>query len=322
MRNDSRRVRILRLGQAADEVGYNLSITLNAVQDYFEFVNDEVVTPLPGGAGRGRSPIHVAELREVVLAQCRARFPDEYPIAITDVRLKEEYSSAFDTEVAVVTMHARAAAAPNFSLQRYLIYHVVDILMTRYVDLTWHAKAIGCLADYIDNLSEMQAGIARCEYCVACRRKIIATVSAGGISLSQVAAIFRMLDFAAERRRCFVLMPFDRAFDDTYARGVKPAVTRVGWECARADEIFQAREIMSMVWEEIMRADLIVADLTGRNPNVYYELGFAHALGKNTILLAQDLQDVPFDLRHRRLVEYSPDRGGHAALRKSIAQYL
>ena len=67
-----------------------------------------------------------------------------------------------------------------------------------------------------------------------------------------------------------------------------------------------------------MRADLIVADLTGQNANVFYEMGFAHALNKDTILLTQTIGDVPFDLRQRRLVEYAPDKAGQRALRRAI----
>jgi hypothetical protein len=317
----SKRVRLLRIGDAADEAGYNLTMTLNGAQDYYEFCDDDTVLSLPDSL-RSLDIVPAEALRAFVFAESQRRFPDEYPIGITDVLLDNEYSSAFDTDAAIVTMHARAKAAPNYSLQRYLVFHVVDILMTRYVDFTLHTKRIGCVSDYVDELEEMELSIDRCEYCATCRRKIINAVTAGKLSLNQVAAIFRLLDLAADRRRCFALMPFDKAFTPVYARCVKPAVSTLGWQCSRADEISQTREVMSIVWEEILRADLIIADLTGRNANVYYELGFAHASGKNTILLTQDITDVPFDLRHRQLVEYSASASGYAALRRSIRRYI
>jgi nucleoside 2-deoxyribosyltransferase len=71
-----------------------------------------------------------------------------------------------------------------------------------------------------------------------------------------------------------------------------------------------------------MRADLIVADLTGRNPNVFYELGYAHALGKRTLLLTQKIDDVPFDLRHRQLVEYKATPKGYRNLSQAVLKYL
>lgn len=317
----SRRVRILRLGATADEAGYNLVITLNSVQNHFEFVADDRVLPLPS-LSTSRSAVNAQDLLDLAASECRSRFPDEYPIVITGVRLREDYSSSFNTEAAVVTTYVKAKAAPNFTLQRYLIYHLVDILMTRYVDLPWHDVATGCVSDELDVTGKMTLGIAKCEYCASCRRRIIAASSTGRITLGQAAAIFRLLDFAAGRRRCFVLMPFTEDFNDVYRLCVKPTLVEAGWICTRADEIFQTREIMSIVWEEILRADLIVAELTHRNANVYYELGFAHALNVNTILLTQDVHDVPFDLRHRQLIVYSPSRTGYGELRRAIREYL
>src|SRR4051795_6436107 len=66
--------------------------------------------------------------------------------------------------------------------------------------------------------------------------------------------------------------------------------------------------IMDDIARSIQRARLINADLTGRNPNVFYEVGIAHALNKQVLLMTQSIDDVPFDLRHRRALvyEYSP----------------
>jgi nucleoside 2-deoxyribosyltransferase len=66
---------------------------------------------------------------------------------------------------------------------------------------------------------------------------------------------------------------------------------------------------MQSVWQSINEARVVVAELTGRNPNVFYELGIAHTLGKPVIMIAQAIEDVPFDLRHLRciLYTYKPD---------------
>jgi hypothetical protein len=65
---------------------------------------------------------------------------------------------------------------------------------------------------------------------------------------------------------------------------------------------------MGDVWSAINAAIFLIADCTGRNPNVFYEIGIAHAIGKQTILISQTIDDVPFDLRHLRIVvyEYTP----------------
>lgn len=97
---------------------------------------------------------------------------------------------------------------------------------------------------------------------------------------------------------CFVLMPFSEDFDDVYSLGIRESCAQAGAFCERVDEqIFQGT-ILERIYNQIAKADFIVADMTGRNPNVFYEVGYAHALGKPTILLTQNVEDIPFDLRH------------------------
>lgn len=103
----------------------------------------------------------------------------------------------------------------------------------------------------------------------------------------------------------FVLMPFAPDFDDVFAQVIRAPLEADGFVVSRADESHGTRNIMHDVLQGIASADLVIADLTGANPNVYYELGVAHALGRRTILLTQDLDEVPFDLRAYRVITYS-----------------
>jgi len=96
----------------------------------------------------------------------------------------------------------------------------------------------------------------------------------------------------------FVLMPFAKEFDDLYQFGIKACCTEAGAYCERVDETYFEEGILSRIYNQISKADIIVAEMTGRNPNVFYEVGYAHALGKRTILLTATAQDIPFDLAH------------------------
>jgi hypothetical protein len=78
----------------------------------------------------------------------------------------------------------------------------------------------------------------------------------------------------------------------------------MGLTVRRADDFFTAHAVIQDLWQAIVSARLIVADCTDRNPNVFYEIGLAHTLGKPTILLTQNSEDVPFDLRHLRYFTY------------------
>ena len=103
----------------------------------------------------------------------------------------------------------------------------------------------------------------------------------------------------------FVLMPFDEDFNDIYELFVKAEMKRAGFSVDRADDIESQQNILRDILERIDKSDLIVADLTNSNPNVFYELGLAHALKKPVILITQSVDDVPFDLKSYRLLEYS-----------------
>ncbi len=113
------------------------------------------------------------------------------------------------------------------------------------------------------------------------------------------------VDVEEKPRSVFVIMPFDAAFDDVYELGIKASVETLGWDCQRADEVIHSRDIMCKVCQGIRQARFVIADLTGQNANVFYELGMAHALEKDVILLAQDVSDVPFDLRQMNIIEYA-----------------
>ena len=118
-------------------------------------------------------------------------------------------------------------------------------------------------------------------------------------------------------------MPFKADLDELYARTIKPAVGRPGTlRCLRTDEIYGPRPIMTDIWKSIRQSKLVVADLTGRNPNVFYELGLAHAIQKPVILLSQNISDVPFDLRHLPVIIYSNTEQGRKKLQISLQSSL
>jgi hypothetical protein len=102
----------------------------------------------------------------------------------------------------------------------------------------------------------------------------------------------------------FVLMPFEATFGDVYQLGIKPAAEGAGAYCERIDDQIFAESILARIYNQIAKADLIVADMTGRNPNVFYEVGYAHALGKTVVLLTQSPDDIPFDLKHYPHIVY------------------
>ncbi len=102
----------------------------------------------------------------------------------------------------------------------------------------------------------------------------------------------------------FVLMPFSADFRDIYKLGIKSVADELGIVAERVDEQIFSETMLERIYRQIDAADLIIADMSGRNPNVFYEVGYAHARGKICTLLTQDAEDIPFDLKHHRHLVY------------------
>ena len=107
----------------------------------------------------------------------------------------------------------------------------------------------------------------------------------------------------------FVLMPFGEEHADVYNLGIKSTVEAAGMIAQRVDEqIFHREGILQRIYNQIEAADLIIADMSGRNPNVFYEVGYSHGKSKLCILLTKDADDIPFDLKRHRHIVYGSIR--------------
>ena len=116
-------------------------------------------------------------------------------------------------------------------------------------------------------------------------------------------------------------MPFSAEFNSVYS-ALQYATTSVGFSCVRADDIWEHHAIIQDVVNIIARAKVVICDCSGKKPNVFYEAGIAHAIGKEVILIAQSEQDIPFDLRHLRYIRYLPNSEGLGKLSSSLQEKL
>lgn len=109
------------------------------------------------------------------------------------------------------------------------------------------------------------------------------------------------------------MMPFHPDFDNVYGK-IKILSESVGLHCRRADDIWENPAVIQDVVSLIDRSKIVICDCSKRNPNVFYEIGIAHTLGRETILITQSEYDIPFDLRHLRYIQYLNNGEGIAAL--------
>ncbi|MGH3275953.1 MAG: hypothetical protein ACRDNZ_16710 [Streptosporangiaceae bacterium] len=134
--------------------------------------------------------------------------------------------------------------------------------------------------------------------------------------------VFRLpLGVPTEQGLVAVMMPFDARFDDVYTT-LRQAVTESGMNCLRADDIWLNNHIMDDVINLIWRARVVIADLSSKNTNVFYETGIAHTLGREVIQIAQSMDDIPFDLRAIRSVTYLHNGEGLEHLKAQVVDRL
>lgn len=126
----------------------------------------------------------------------------------------------------------------------------------------------------------------------------------------------------ATKADIFVLMPFSDALQPVYHDHIKKVAADLNRTVARADDFFTADSIISDIWNAIHSATVIIADCTGRNPNVFYEIGIAHTLGKRVVLTAQTKSDIPFDVHHLRTIIYDFTPRGMQEYEKSLRTTL
>lgn len=120
----------------------------------------------------------------------------------------------------------------------------------------------------------------------------------------------------------FVVMPFREELESIYRDHIARVCRQLSCSVSRADDFFGVQAVMADIWDAMRAAKIIIADCTGRNANVFYEIGLAHVLGKPVVLLSQRDEDVPFDLRHIRFIKYSYTPPGMKSFEKVLKATL
>ena len=130
-----------------------------------------------------------------------------------------------------------------------------------------------------------------------------------------------------DTRRAFVIMPFSKTrkhsaseWTDIFENVFRPAFDACGYQCERAE--ISTGSLIKSILHELAYARVVLADLTDRNANVFYELGVRHSLSNRTIMVAQDLNDVPSDVRGHWCLEYGTAPGEVVSFKKNIARLV
>lgn len=137
---------------------------------------------------------------------------------------------------------------------------------------------------------------------------------------------FENVEWSSERPRAFVVMQFTEPFDSLYAEVIRPVCEELRFDAYRADDVFRPGLILQDIIAGLVESDVIIAEITPTNANVFYELGYAHARNTPTVLLARRNGTLPFDISGHRVIFYDDSIGGkpevEAALRRHLSSIL
>jgi len=123
-------------------------------------------------------------------------------------------------------------------------------------------------------------------------------------------------------RDVFVLMPFLDEMRPVYEDHIKKVASSLELTCGRADDLFSPSPIMNDIWSSIVQSRFIIADCTGKNANVFYEMGIAHTIGKKVIMITQIENDIPFDIRHIRCFKYNYNPRGMVTFEEKLTKVI
>lgn len=125
------------------------------------------------------------------------------------------------------------------------------------------------------------------------------------------------------RPKLFVVMQFTEEYNKLYEEVILPISQSLGFDCIRADEFYTSTPILKDIISSIEESTAIIAEITPDNPNVFYEIGYAHAIKKPTILLCDKRREkLPFDISGFRTLFYENSIGGKSKIEKSLIKYL
>ncbi|WP_434288919.1 hypothetical protein [Celeribacter sp. SCSIO 80788] len=149
----------------------------------------------------------------------------------------------------------------------------------------------------------------------------------GGVSISTAPthqapitfapSVFEIPKGQTEADLVAVMSPFSAPFEMVF-QSIQSAATATGLRCLRAKDIWEHSSVIQDVFSLIYKAQIVVCDFTGKNPNVFYEAGIAHTLGKHVVPITQNSSDIPFDLQHHRYLSYLNNSEGRASLENEL----
>ncbi len=205
-------------------------------------------------------------------------------------------------------------------IQPYILFHLACVAFDLCANFSYHDETRGCPFDYCDTPNDIDRAMQNPSLCHECSKIMATAIKRGGRNiLEQVVAAKRLLNRAIGKKLVFVAMPFKDAMKPVF-EVVRETLEEHGWEVVRADHVeHHPRNIIDTIIYLILASDLIIAEVTKANPNVFYELGWAFATDQDVVLLTQG-KKIPFDVNTERAIIYTQDETGMKHLAEKLVK--
>ncbi len=160
--------------------------------------------------------------------------------------------------------------------------------------------------------------------------KVLDYILSGSLSREQVGLYaqgegpikFESVEVSTQAYSAFVVMQFSTQFDMLFEEVIRPVCEGLGIDAFRASDIYRPSVILQDILQGLDSANVVIADITPANPNVFYELGYSHAIQKPVILLAERDTPLPFDISGYRVIFYDNTIGGKSAVESDLRRHL
>lgn len=306
-------VELFQIGELAERARiYNAVVLANKTQKEFNFIFGDHRYPLLENYKLKNGGYNIDE---AIPAKMRAGGAEKPVIFVTSQPYSDKDSEndpegfyfsqlAGKDKFGVLSTYLWTSLQQTRPIQPYFLFYLACVAFDLCADLSMHEETRGCPFDYCDNPSDIDQSMQSGALCAECSHQLNGVIKRGGRRiLQQAAAAERLLNRAVNKKQAFVAMPFLHDLEPVLET-IKNALSEHGWRVVRADEIYHPRNILDVITYLILSSDLIIADVTGKNPNVFYELGWAFAMNQDVILLTQD-HEIPFDVQSERAIKYT-----------------
>ena len=223
---------------------------------------------------------------------------------------------------AIISTHLWRSLGKKRALETYMLLMFATIALEWTAGIQFHRETThGCLMDYCDRPKDIDRVLKSSGLCNHCRSDLEKQILKGRLNSPEVSAIKRLFHKATNKKIAFIAMPFKDIFWTIYNKAIAPALLENGWTPVTALDIKQTSDISEAIMRGIMESDLVVTDLTGRNPNVHWEFGYSFGLKKEFIILSQH-KKLPFDVTQFRCIFYKNTEQGLLKLQEDIKNRL